>query len=568
MSDEEKPVESSNENITETVVENRLEESSSDVLKSETVFTDEEEILNELVVPGLDQSLSVENAIASVEKVEDNKTLNQLMAKLISLPVSVHTDYLDFLTDSRQVLEKLYKKIEEKFEAGTITDEELAVIRNINLNNSALDMCEKNAKIAERLKDKDSNWSQNKGSLRLSRPTISKEASGVKLTGSQALGHLRSAVGLSNNFWIPLYNSGFWVNLEAPTEYELVVLLQKIGQEKTSLGTESAGGVFSNSSCFLRRHVVDLLASKIITSSLRTNTENPRALKGNEVIKHILITDYPDLLTRFMALKYNKGYPYLHTCSNYTKPCNTSHVLTLNLHALTVHDFSRLTDEQEAFMMKAREPSSVIFDSDAEQKDGKIVSVVQYRNAFKYNETRTIRLSEKLDLVLNVPTVQDTISEGDIWMSDIKKDIDRLIVEGTDLSEKDIDDNINDLIDASGVRRFSQWVSHAVLYNTVEIDIGSEVRDNEREPNYVYSRPDIYSFLSDLIKNDELIDTFMTGYHNYVADSSMTIVGYPQFSCPSCGSFQGSYEEIDNKKLTRALIPFETEENFFTLLQG
>lgn len=551
-----------------TNVESTSEEKSSDVLKSETVFTEEEEQVGDIIAPGSKQNVKAENIISSAEKIEDGKVLNQLVSRLISLPVSVHEDYLAFLNSSRDALQKLYKRIEERAEEDNLTDEELTAIRNVNINSNAMDLCEKNSMISRQLTDENREWAQNKGSLRLSRPTISKEASGVKLTGSQALGQLRSAVGLSNNFWMPLYNSGFWINIEAPTEYELIVLLQKIGQEKTALGTESAGGVFSNSSCFLRRHVVELLSSKIVSSSLRTNSENSRALKGNEIVRHILITDYPDILTRFMALKHSKGYPYLHTCSNYTRPCNTSHVLTLNLHALSVHDYSRLTPEQEAFLAKGREPASVVYELDTESKDGKIGSVVEYRKAFAYNENNVIRLSEKLDLVLKVPVIHDTISEGDIWMSEIKKDIDRLISEGSDMDEKSIDDSINDLIDASGVRRFSQWVSHAVIYNTVEIDIGEEVRDNEREPNYVYSRNDIYNFLSDLIKSEELVDNFMTGYHKFVADSNMTIVGYPQFSCPSCGSFQGSYEEVDGKKLTRALIPLETEENFFTLLQG
>lgn len=553
---------------------------SSDVLRMETVFENSNtlsiEDLPELLGHDNKQRVHAENIISKIEKIGSNKELNTLISRLVSLPPSVQFDYLEYLSESKESMEALHRILEEKAKEGTLTDDDLAIIRNININNKALELCEKNIKLSDKLKDEDSEWKQNKGNLRLSRPGISKDASGVKLTGSQALGHMRSAVGLSNNFWIPLYNSGFWINIEAPTEYELVVLLQKIGQEKTALGTESAGGVFSNSSCFLRRHVVELLASKIITSSLKTNEEPARALKGHEVITKILITDYADILTRFMALKYNKGYPYLHTCSNYTKPCNESSLLTLNLHAMVVHDYSRLTPEQEAFMLKAREPGSVVYDSDKDISDGVITSSIQYRRAFKYNELNVVRLSEKLDLILRVPTIMETITEGDIWMSEIKKDIDKLIKEGKSFTadtpeeniNKMIDESIEDLIDASGVRRYSQWVSHAVLYNTVEMDIGDLVRDNNQEPNYVYSRPDIYSFLSDLIKDDDLIESFISGYHKFVADSCMTIVGYPQFECPSCKSFQGSYEEKDKKSLTRALIPFEAEENFFILLQG
>ncbi len=556
--------------MTDTIEEgNQTPSDPANFLKTETVFSDslEPESLPELLGTTNKQKVQAENIIAKIEKVDDGKKLTQLISRLISLPVAVQSDYLEYLNDTRNIMENLYKTLQEKKESGTLSDEDYAVVRNIQINNSALELCEKNIKISEKLSDDKSEWLQNKGNLRLSRPGISKEASGVKLTGSQALGHLRSAVGLSNNFWMPLYNSGFWINIEAPTEYELVVLLQKIGQEKTNLGTESAGGVFSNSSCFLRRHVVDLLASKIVTSSLKSTTEPVRALKGPEIVRHILITDYPDILTRFMALKYSKGYPYLHTCSNYTKPCNTSHVLTLNLHYMAVHDYNRLTPEQEAFLTKGRETSSVVFEND-KPTDGTINSVVQYRNAFKYNDKAVIRLSEKLDLVLQVPTVFATITEGELWMSEIKKDIDNLVKDSKDLADKDVDDYITDLIDASGVRRYSQWISHAILYNTVEMDIGDTVRDNNQEPNYVYSRSDIYKFLSDLIKDDELIDTFMKGYHSFVAESCMTIVGYPQFECPSCGSFQGTYEEKDKRKLTRALIPFEAEENFFTLLQG
>lgn len=552
----------------------------SDILRSETVFEDSAvsniEDLPELLGPENKQKIVAENIISKVDKVNSNKELNALINRLTSLPPVSQLEYLEYLTENKEVMQKLHEILQEKNNTDKMTDEDFAIIRNISLNNSALDLCEKNVKITEKLSDENSQWQQNKGNLRLSRPGISKDASGVKLTGSQALGHMRSAVGLSNNFWMPLYNSGFWINLEAPSEYELVVLLQKIGQEKTALGTESAGGVFSNSSCFLRRHVVDLLASKIITSSLRTDGDAARALKGPEVISKILITDYADILTRFMALKYSKGYPYLHTCSNYTKPCNESNVLTLNLHAMVLHDYSRLSPAQEEFMLKAREPASVLFESDKESTNGQITSVVQYRNAFKFNELNTIRLSEKLDLVMRVPTIMDTITEGDIWMNEIKKDIDNLIKDSATFSKaenmddvsKMIDESISALIDASGVRRYSQWVSHAVLYNTVEMDIGDLVRDNNQDPNYVYSRPDIYKFLADLIKDDELIDVFINGYHKFVADSCMTVVGYPQFECPACKSFQGSYEEKDKKSLTRAIIPFEAEENFFILLQG
>ena len=572
--------------------------------KTETTFSNEPVVdpLPELLGPVNKQKLTIEGAILKVEKINSYNELLMFQEEFKTIPVAGQKDFMEYLTANSDAMMKLHNQLRNKREEAIklskesggefppnhfITEAELYTLLSIQTHTKAMMLEDNNLTMAAELSREGSNWLQRKGPLQLGRPVVSKAVTGTKLSGAQALSEMRSAVGLANGFWWPLYNSGFWINLEAPNDYDLVLLTQKIGQEKTALGTETAGGVFANSSCFIRRHIVELLGSKIIGSSLKTDTDPPRALKGHEIIDRIEITDYPEILTRFMSLKHNKGYQYIHTCSNYTKPCNSSHRLTLSLHNLSIHDFSRLSAEQEAFMISARAQGSVAFGTpdDVIAPGGEIKTVLQYRNAFAYRKNNVVRLTEKLDIVYKTPSITDTITEGDVWMNSIRKDIDDIIAnidtpiktkngdkqefeDGNVISAKEIDRHIENLINISGVRRYSQWIDSVKIYNTMELEDGSSVRDNDQEPNYVEGRKDIYNFLTDIISDETLIDIFMEGYNKYSASACMTIVGYPQFECPSCGSLQGTYEEKDNKRLTHALIPFEAEENFFILLQG
>jgi hypothetical protein len=520
-------------------------------------------VLPELTGKTSEQKVLGSNLVLKVEPIESREDLLELNSFLERLPVAIQGEYFKYINEQREVLSAFSEKIKKAKETGDLTDDDLLTLELINLNNEALTRCEKNSYVNESLKSGE--WRSNKNKLQLSKPKISKETSGIRLTGSQAVGYMKSSVGLSSSFWMPLYNSGFWINLEAPTEYEIISLTQSMSQEKTRLGTETAGGSFSNTSCFLRRHIEELLGKKIITSSLKTSGPDSRALRGHEVIRQVLITDYPDILTRFMALRFSKGYSYIHSCSNYTKPCNNSNVLTLNLQSLSVHDYSRLTTEQENFLSSNREPACCVLESD-NKVEGKISSVKEYRDAFAFNSENTIRLSDRLDLVLKVPTIHDTVVEGDVLMQEIKKDIDKLIRDNENATEEEIDKAIESLISVSGVRQFSQWIDRALIYSLMETEEGETIRDQTLQPNYVDDREDIYKFLADLTKEEDLIVTFLEGYQKFIAKSNMTIVGYPQFQCPVCNAYQGSYEEVDKKNFTRSIIPFEAEESFFTLL--
>lgn len=535
-----------------------------------TKTPEEEPIVEDLLGPVSTQRVELSNAIVKVKRINDTKELSDLLrAGVTTIPAAPFYDTVERAKNNKDIFKKVQDGLNDRNQNNTLTSEDMLTLRAMSANEQAIALAGDNKYIEESLSENE--WKQYKGNLRLSRPALPKDIVGSKLTASNARNQLRSSVNMSNNFWLPLYNSGFWINLEAPNDYELTVMLQKISNEKTALGTETGGGVFSNSSCFIRRHIVDYLANKIVSSSLRSDGKKTRLLSGIEVIKYIEITDYDDILVRFMALKHSKGFNYLHTCSNFAKPCNHTSLLTLMLNNLTVHDFSRLTPEQESFMIKAREPGSVTVVSDIVE-DGVISNVMQYRAAFKYNQYATIRLSERLDLNFKVPSLPDTVIEGEEWMNSLRKDIDSIMNGVSELLDeeervKETNKKIEELIDASGVRRYSQWIKSFYIYGLTEMD-GEPVRDTTNPPNTVEDRKSIQGFLNDIKSEEELIETFMDGFDKFTANASMTVVGYPQFSCPSCGSFHGSYEEKDKGSITRAIIPLEGEEAFFIHLQG
>lgn len=500
------------------------------------------------------QHVTIDKAIINIREVESKDEVMRLAQTMVQMVAAPPQKINEFFEENKELIKKITTYLTTQQRNKSITDEEVKLALAYAINKNGSDIAVDDDYAIRALEDEESNWRTGEGKLRASRPTVGKGKSGVKLRGAAGIAHIRNALGLSSAIHVPCYNSGFFITVNAPDDWDMVELIQKINNEKSTMGSDTAGGVFANSSCFMRKHVRDLLVSKITSHSLK-NEEGDRALTPTEAFEQILITDYAAILTYIMNMRYSKGYEYVHACTNYVGHCSHTSVVTLNLSEMVVTNFSSLNDEQREHMIKAREMGSVT-----------ISEIKKYQEMFEWNKHRVVRLNDYLDVTLKVPTILETIQEGERWMADVKETVEKIV--GTKAPEKEVEIAINNMIDASVIRRYSQWVEKVETYQVIEQDDGELIRDTDVKPNFIDERADINDFMVSLVDNEEFAQKLMEEYVKFLSRCNSTLVGYPQFTCPSCGAYQGATVDTEKGKVVKAIVPFEAEEHFFILLLG
>ena len=359
--------------------------------------------------------------------------------------------------------------------------------------------------------------------LRAGRPALGMGGE-TRLTGEAALLKATSILGLGAIIQVPLWHSGMWISLKAPMNSALLELDRRLAAEKVTLGRITNGLVFSNISIYLQSYLVNFILAHVYDCSIKD--VNPDRLK-----ELILCTDIPTMITGLACTIYPRGYPVVQPCISNPDTCQHVTREKANLTKIFWTDNSRLTEGQRA-LMSGRNKTFTIDD------------VKKYQTAHSYNNRTVQKIDESVTVRYKVPTISEYEEAGFSWVDGIVKMVDDAF--GVSMRGEERNDYITQQSKMSTLRQFSHWISE------IEIGEGELIVDDNATIN---------GLLTTFSNRGKLTDDILNNVGKFIDDSTISLIAFPKYACPSCG---GKAETKESQH--PHLIPQDAMTLFFTLL--
>ncbi len=344
-----------------------------------------------------------------------------------------------------------------------------------------------------------------------------------KFTGERARLRIRQALKLGVIFNVPLWHSGFWIRIKAPSEGDLLELYRQITAEKITLGRSSYGLLFSNNTSYTSKIILDFCIENMYESSLVIKD-------GDNIRKYIKTPDLPILLWGLACSIYPNGFQYTRPCISDPEKCNHIVKEKLDLTKLLWTDTSSLTQFQINHMTKRQRGS---MDTD---------SLKRYGDEFIRGQKKKITLSDQVNITVKIPTIVEHIDSGYRWVNTIEESYGKALIQ----DESKRDDYLLSQGKATVMRQYSHFVESIEVAGDVYDDIDT-----------------LEEVLNDLTASDKIRVSFMDKVAEYLDESIISLIAIPTFTCPNCGG-----EQVPTKEYVRHpnLIPLDIVQTFFTLL--
>lgn len=335
---------------------------------------------------------------------------------------------------------------------------------------------------------------------------------------------IRSRLKLGTVFRVPLWHSGFWVTIQAPSEGELIELQRAIASEKVVIGRQTYGMLFSNTLVYSTAHLVNFIQEHIIESSFQLP-------EGETYAQYLRLPDLQLLVWGLACAVYPTGFQYSRPCS--VEPDKCRHVLQekLNVGRLLWTDLTKLSAEQLAHMGKRGKAETTP------------QAVLDYQGKFLVGQARQVSLADGIKVELRNCTVQQHIEAGYRWISMLEETYGRAMT----YDEVQRKDFIGRQAKASIMREYAHFVKN------VQID-----------EDTIFDDPEIVeTTLNDLTADDNVREAFQTAVQKFIDDAQVALIAIPSHECPACKRLQLPQQEGNPYP---ELIPLDAATTFFDLV--
>lgn len=356
--------------------------------------------------------------------------------------------------------------------------------------------------------------------------TSSSEGEGSKLSGERAIFKLTQTLGLGTVVQIPLWHTGIWVTLRAPSDSALLELERRIAEEKIELGRHTNGMVFSNSSVYVNAHLINFILAHVYDSSLRSGS-------AKNLKRVILTSDLPLLVWGMLCAIYPNGYNFSQPCT--ANPDSCQHVTTelLNISKLCWTDNGALSAKQKNHMSKRTEKF-------------KFEDLLRYQEEHTHGLPKTVKVHENLSLKFKVPTLETYEASGFKWVDGIVRMVDESFA--VELKGRARNDYINQQGRATALRQYAHWINEIHLGEEGYADVIDDVDTIEEAVNRLSADKDV---------SNKIFESL----NDYIDSSTISLIAIPKYNCPSCQQPQAEVHERYPH-----LIPLGVSQIFFTLL--
>jgi hypothetical protein len=346
-----------------------------------------------------------------------------------------------------------------------------------------------------------------------------------------ALMKISQKAGIGSNIHIPLHHSGFWITYAPLTDEEIINLELEIINELARVGKETTSLVFSNYSVIFADVLLNQFSDKIVESTLKLDDDE-------DIFDYININDIYTIALYMARSMYPNGFQAVIPCSNVTKltddkvsKCSYKANVKVDLGELLWVDESKLTLEHRK-QMSIKTPRSLTTD-----------------DVFKYQETLptagevTLKFDDEdgddITIILGPVSVSRYLDSGHDFIDDLRDKAIELIKKNKQLQDPDKAERV--ILKGIYLNVYNHFIKGLPVDDAVISD-PAEVRDA----------------LTMLTSNHTLAKKIMDAIKEYINNSLISIVGIPNFSCPSCKQDQ----------TTKEIVPLAVYEYLFILLHS
>lgn len=346
------------------------------------------------------------------------------------------------------------------------------------------------------------------------------------LKGEIAVLKISKKLGLGDVFTVMLPHSGIVVTIKPPPEREIIDFYNSIFRDKVYLGRMTSGLTLSNFSSYINNKLFDFITSRV-------HSINYGDIPKEKLRDYVLIHDFPILAWGLAACMYPNGFEYQRNCVNIIEKC--THVVkdTINLLDLVWVDNPSLTEFQKDTLTEFRA-----------NKLG-VDSYRKYLNDHTKVKSGELPLACGIKVKLKVPTFSEHIQDGLGWVNKINTAIDKVVC-SADEEDKVKSDLLQQYVNASALRQYGHFIDY------LEVD-----------DNVITDRDTINTVLETLSSDDSIRKEILSGIVKYTSETTIAIIGIPEFKCEVCGKEQ-NVEPINEKLVS--VIPLDVMMLFFTLL--
>ena len=357
------------------------------------------------------------------------------------------------------------------------------------------------------------------------------QLSGVNLSGEHALSVLNKKLKLGCNITVPLWHSGFWITLKAPTSSQLIAVDRLLSDEKIILGRQTNGLIYSNVSVYLRRTLVDLALACIYDASI----EN---FSREALLDLIRVTDYNIIMLALGSAMYPNGYPLAQPCSDNPTACTHVTHERVALPKLNWVDRSQLTPWQVTFM------------SDMGSIKKTTGDIKRYQSEGAWNATHRIALTDDVAIINKVPTLREDLQGGVRWVESVVASVRELYDETVLADEETLNLRIAEQSRAAALRQYDSWIEAYVI-----------TEEEDTEPYLINDRETIERTCETLVAEPDIVHQAFEGIGQFIDRSTINLVGIPNYPCPVCQKHLADPEQHPK------IIPLSVDELFFTLMR-
>jgi hypothetical protein len=362
----------------------------------------------------------------------------------------------------------------------------------------------------------------NNEEISAARPVFSNKTG--KLSGDAALLRVRAAAGLGTIVNVPLWHTGIWLKIKAPSEGALLELDRRIAMEKIGLGRRTVGVSFNNASIYLTSYLVDMILNHVYDGTYKDLSLS--ALKN--VIK---VTDIPQLVWGMACAIWPNGYRMVRPCVSDPLECNHLDEAHVNLSKLSWVDNRAMSTAQRNHMAY-RDGTS----TDEQLKN--------YRDAHVAPQKTTVTITDDMSIQLEVPTISQYEDAGFRWVDGVVRMADEAF--GQSLRGEERNNYIAQRGAMASLRRYSHWV--------VSINFSDGAVSDDRES--------IDEALDSLTGSDSIRKLIINSIEEFIRKSVINAIGIPRYDCPACGKGPSNEDMVDRLP---EIIQLEVNEVFFTL---
>ena len=303
---------------------------------------------------------------------------------------------------------------------------------------------------------------------------------------------------------VSLYNSGFFVDIKAPTLSALNQFFTKAHNDTNQYGREFGAHFFYFNDLFIKEAVIELIEPIILNSNLRGWN------RGTTLLRNIKLVDYKVILNAIAVLMFPDGFKFTHVCTNPAGTCTHHEERLIDILHLFRYNFAKLSTKCIMHM--------------AEQKEVTAEQLAAYQTELGLG-SRTIRHDTHYEFELQVPSIASYLAYGKTFNG---------VILGSNFADNAVD--IYRTLQYSYYRVYTPFISKLTFYDDKGV---VDIATTDAEV--------ISDQLAQIQANDPDL-SLIKQLDGFIADTEITHIAYPAFACPVCGYIpETGYYTVDSE---------------------